>query len=905
MLKIIFGLSLDESSYPASETLPSGILLVGPQKFLHVLETHLGLQRPAPTEVFLRLEQYRQALKQYLLEYPTCFFAHSFHSAQFAVSADLLNRRDELLLEGWDFEVRQEAGSRLMDLARVESIFQNRQISKPAATPGFAERFNDVVQAIVPGVLAIEWVELTEPLRYLPAHWQRLINKLKACDIRVKESILPPPSGDLDLHNFQNFLLGFQPFTQKVRLKADGSLLILRGQAETELAAYLANLLRRNPAWRPACLIPSKNRVLDNAIIQEGLPSLGILSASLARPTMQILKLVGAFMWTPIDPYKILEFLTLPIKPLHYGLGQRIAESMAQLPGIKGESWYAVVLPYLQELENKEQSDSRIDFAEIRFQYDFWFERKQYDIEKPAPKRDAVEIYDYLSHWASRTAEADQANTTLPLLAIQASRVAALLEALPETTISYLDLERLVRTVYESAPIVFREKEAGHLPYVYDPGAFNTAADRMIWWNFIQLESDYFFSRWYKQEVDYLASQSVVLKSPQAENDLLIWKRNHAVASAKKQLLLVIPENINGTATDMHPLYGSLEAFFENIEDILWSPSQHLKPQVVSEEFSLPQLVDIPMKRLASPRPFVQLERPLDLATRSSETPTGLETLLYYPYRWLFRHVIKLHSSPILSVAKEHTLYGNLAHKAFENLLAMQPLDWSKQEVEGWLEEKLNALLPREGAVLLMYGKEPERAGFFRKVKHAAWSLINHLRDNDWKIVGAEWPLQGHFLGLEINGRADLVLQRGDEVAIVDFKWSGATRRKNMIKSEEDIQLTLYSWLVKADDSWAHTAYFILENGKLIARNQMAFAGAQAAAPDIQHQEAHRRILAKMSATYQWRFDQLKKGWIEIRCQKTSKQLDEIYGDIIFDLLEPKTEDAPFDEYKTLIGLVE
>jgi hypothetical protein len=172
-------------------------------------------------------------------------------------------------------------------------------------------------------------------------------------------------------------------------------------------------------------------------------------------------------------------------------------------------------------------------------------------------------------------------------------------------------------------------------------------------------------------------------------------------------------------------------------------------------------------------------------------------------------------------------------------------------------------------------------------------------------VVATEKALEGKFLGIPVNGRADLVLEKDGELAVIDLKWRGARRREETIKNEEDLQLVLYSKLLTDDHTWAHTAYFIIENSKLIARNSQAFKEVNAISPDSDHVQVHERILARMQATYDWRIQQLQQGKVEVRCQQTQLDLEEAYQNQLLDLLEMKSEDAPFDDYRTLINLID
>ena len=245
-------------------------------------------------------------------------------------------------------------------------------------------------------------------------------------------------------------------------------------------SSWLAKKLGQNQKFKPLCLIPEKSRAIDNALIQEGLPSLGILSASLARPSLQILKLVTTFLWQPIDPYKILEFVSLTVKPLRDDLAFQIAIQIARTPGINSQGWRIMIGRYFANLEEQAQNDTTIDVASVRSQFDFWFNRRRFDVSRTVPKKDAIEIFEYLQNWAiEEFQDSNEKNTSMIVLSDQARRVKDLLEALPQATtqLSNLELERIVRTIYEPSPVLFKEKEIGHLSFVHQSSAIIDSSD--------------------------------------------------------------------------------------------------------------------------------------------------------------------------------------------------------------------------------------------------------------------------------------------------------------------------------------------------------------------------------------------------------------------------------------------
>jgi len=454
-LSIYFGLELDDKVYPQGEATEGGVHYHGPKGLLLLLESHLGLIGYSESINYLRIAQYRQALQEYLRIHKDAFYSKTYEADQLATAEELLTRRDELLLAGWDFEIANDLPERLAVLAAVEELIEeDDEIILPK---GFADRFIDVLEVCEDTPSPIGNIYLNEPHDLLPFHLQRLMDALASQGTTVSQIPQPTLEGTTDLAIFQQALEGKRI---KTDLKKDGSLLILKTKRDTEAATFLAKLLQINPSYRPACLIPAKTRVLDNALIQEGLPSLGILSASLARPT------------------------TLPVKPIESDLAVIIARLIAQKPGLNSDSWYAAVNEYFEELEVKAKEDPILDVDKIRKQYQFWFERRRYNINRSVPKEEVIEIFEHVASWASKTFEAEgSANNSLLVLSEQSKRIKELMEALPDSYnyISNLELERIVRTIYAPSPVVFKDVEMNHLPFVYHPSALIQPVPDLLW----------------------------------------------------------------------------------------------------------------------------------------------------------------------------------------------------------------------------------------------------------------------------------------------------------------------------------------------------------------------------------------------------------------------------------------
>jgi ATP-dependent helicase/nuclease subunit B len=897
-----FGLDFDDIVFPRPNT-EGGHFYVGPKGILKFLEKQLGLEGFDDRVEHVRTEQYRQILVRYTKTNEAVFFKASFEADQLACALALLARRDELLLAGWDFD-EKTPHERLRVIAEIEALKDNTAMPLKAA---FADRFVEVLTQLEYKEVPLSTVIIQEPKLFLPPQYHRLFSLFEQKNITVLqaddgvEALDFYPTTDLSI--FKKFVLNSLPKSEKQPLPADGSLTIIEANNDIDAAAFIAKVMQLNPSFQPAFLIPDKNRLLDDALIHNGLPSFGLPSASLGRPTLQLLKLVTTFLWKPIDPYKILEFVTLATKPIDNDLSNVIATCLAQRPGLDSDLMYAAVHKFFDELREKAKTDANINVKKIEDDYHFWFKRRQYSIETHAPKEDITTIFIKLKEWA--TEEKGIGKNSLGVLAEQAQRVQEILEELPpnDKSLTYLELERIIRTVYEPAPVQPSPREIGHYRFVHHESCLLEKTDALVWWNFTDTEGVHFFSKWYKTEWDYFVKRHIRLQTPQDENALMLWKRIQPILKTNKQLVLIYPKKVNGSDAVEHPLFSHLHACFGDLGKIKFNINnaenfeQHLK-------LKKPETVQLEPHRLGKTPTFVALNNKA-LQERDIETLTSLETLFYYPHQWVFAHKAKLRKSSILSIVKDNTLKGNLAHRFFELIFKEDnPIEWSREKVHEWIDLNSTNLMQKEAATLMMYGFEPERVQFVRQVKYAIWTLISHIRQNKWRIEASEMNLDGTFGTTPVKGKADLVLHRGKEFCVLDLKWSGHGYRERLIKNGADLQLVMYSRLLNEETDWAHTGYFIMDNARLLARNTDAFSEIKPLMPDVNAFDKNEQIWAKMLSTYNWRVAQFKVGKIEIRTEKTAKELEEIYGAELLDVLEMKEEDSKFDDFRTLIGLV-
>jgi PD-(D/E)XK nuclease superfamily len=872
-MTIHFGNDFDGTVLNCQENAAAAAFFAGPNKLLQWLEAQLGLSGYNANSDYLRIELYRQSLSQSA----GAFYAQSFEADRFATAEFLLGWRDELLLAGWNFDAAAEGlPTRLQTLAEVEALFR-KKINDPelsAAALGFADRFEQVLQRLKHGGIPSLKLRLYEAENLQQPIIQRFLAFLRLFPEKYAIEFVSPGNAGLS---------------------KDVEVLILKCRRDSDAATFLAQTLRDNPGLNPVFLAPQPSLALEQSLLSEGFAAMGIQSASLARPSLQVLKLAPAFLWDPVDVFKVMEFLTLPLKPLDAGLALEIARVMAEKPGFFSDTWFAAIYGYLENTDIPEAA---------RGQYEFWFDRRRYPADQTAPKRDAVVLYAYLQEWARvYYEESGSNNSSLLVLAEQARRIHELLETLPEQRIAYLELERIVRTIFEASPIQLAPTEKGSFRFVHAPGAISTPVDTLIWWDFLAKNETPPPDKWQKAERVWLETQGIVLRSPRLQSQLNQLLAQRPFQYCTRRLLLVVPDQAEGAEALPSLLMSDLEvAMGEKFQDCIYCIDLEPDRLRLAHILKMPAQTSLPVLSGQRTRPLLQIAKPEQVRSAEYETPTNLESLFYYPHRWFFRQKLKLFPSSLLSVTGDNTLLGSLAHRFFETLLEQDLSGLDKKAVYEWVEEQALSLLPKEGATLLLYGREPERKAFLNRVKNAAWSLVSLLRSNGWAVEQTEMKLEGYFGDTPIRGKADLVLSRGEERAIIDLKWSGAKRRKELIMNGEDLQLVLYAKLLPPVEEWPHTAYFILEEGKIIARNAMAFSESVVAGrSNDDHISACTAIFEKMERTHQWRLAQINKGMIELRTSRTAAELEALYEGQLFDLLEMKNEDARWDDYRILV----
>ncbi len=905
--------------------LSDNVLYAGELKLLEFLEKQLGIFTPRRRDDHLRIEYYRLLLEDYSIK-NSCFYAQSFKADALACAEHLLGKRDELILSGLNFsEITNTVPDRLRVFAGVETENSENKnhYDHFTKTEGFADRFISVLKLYEISTFKFNSISVLEPHTILPIHLQNFLkiseNKGVVCidtiDNDFKKNNDEKHLSVTNIQIFKNFLEGeLNNEAIKKISPTDNSIIILEAPNESDAAIFLSHLIKYNAGFNPFFLVKDSHRVLDEALLLNGLPTMGLASSSEVRPSLQILKLVTAFLWKPFETDKVLQFVSLKQKPLNYELGRVIAQLLNEKPGIGSETWKQQIAIFFSNYETITADDeTRENIESVRKAFNFWFNRTRYDINSEAPLKEVTAIFEYIQKWSSEQfSKSKGKNVAMRVLTEQSRRIFEYFEALiatGEREINKQNIERVIRVIVEATPFQPTINTVHSTPYAYHESLIPTDTETLVWWNFTDSELAIEPLFWEENEINYLEHIGIEINTPKKNQTQQLLYQKLPFLNTRQQIILVVPRVITGVEVKEHPLLSYLKVCFTDIYRFYvhhqnYSLEESSFPTVLNESFNYPK------KEILLPYSLQTVPAHLELGVdayenRTHENISTIDNVLFYPHQWFLGSVLNLRRSNLVSSMSENILRGRTAHRFFELILNSDFYFWNKEDVEKWFDENALQILENEGVLLLQYGEETNLKNFIDRVKRSIWTLMNYIRQDGWRVLATEKKLEATLGDLNLRGISDLVLQRSNEICIVDLKWSGMTSKKNLIINREDFQLILYGHAHATENIYKiHGAYFIIESAKLLVRNNEAFSKINPLDKDAGSKETMQHILNKIDATYKWRHGQFESGLIEIRTDANVKFLEDYYNNKPENILEMRTKADDYDNFSLLVSNV-
>lgn len=485
-------------------------LTLGPLGLLQELELRLGLTTSA-TSNLLRTVDYVKLLRDYLPAHPDSPFAPSFETDEFNLAAELLRWRDLLRLAGWKASMRG-ISPRIDLLADLEASF---------ARPALGDRWQAVLEELPKHRLADWTLELHAPKQLLFPLYGRLIDRLGACGVRIRESV--------------------QQATRPEQVR--------RIRVRDFMEAF-----RRIPTLAPKrwTLICSRGKLLNNVLRLNGCPT---TESSIRENDSSVVQLFEAGFTLFIHPseelpeavdiYRLLNYLQARPNPIPARINLALQRLLTSEAGIDPARWQATIDEAMAaDDEADEEARNR-----IRRRLDTLLNPFFEAVSPRAIPLDQLRTYARsLRGWAlQRSRLGDEASGALPQLAEMCDVMLALLETCSGDTIDGQLLQGWISSIRIDASIRNTEAQVGSFDVVEHPAALVDPIDRAVWVDCMGMpELHYDFEFLSPDERIGLERQGVRVWSRTEEMKVELELIRRGVGQVRRELILITPESDRG-----------------------------------------------------------------------------------------------------------------------------------------------------------------------------------------------------------------------------------------------------------------------------------------------------------------------------------------------------------------------
>ena len=832
-MHVTFGMALDGAEW--SENGASlGQIRVGPAGLLDLFETRLGLGglRAHPAR---RIDAYMARLQD--VAHQGAWFEASMEADPWSTARQLLAWRDELVEAGWDGRTGSEASPRLASLTLVEGA------PGPELSPGPADRLRSVLEFLSDGLHpGIDRVQLADAAGLLPPIWRVVMGRLSTAGVRVEEVDASPAwTGESNLAVIQSEMHGV-PRGGIDPTRDDDSLLLLEGHDEWEAAEAMALWLRGGPDPSDVTLIcGSDSGILDQALARHGLPIVGRSEASPWRGVLQVLPLVLANAWSPLDVRVLGELLSISSGPVPGWAASRLLRALTREPGVGGGEWTQAMDDIERQkarfLEADGESRPEEEARQFRSRLDELLATRRFPRDPGIPEGELHERCQWVIDTLVPRVRHDRLSAAAVEHAVDMQALAQGKGELPRILV-----ERMLDSVLGvGSPSLHLRPEAAPWRVVRSPAQVIHPAGTVLWWDF----SDSFASPatwWSGPERTALEKQGVTLEPSRLrrQREAAGWRRG--LLNARERLLLFHSVRRCGEPSSPHPLWDEIRhaagvrpgsARAGKIEEALRRDCGDL---AVEGRWNLAgremELESVRVVERTEPAAKYRID-PEAIRAPGALSFSRMSTMIGCPMSWTLG-TTGLRTSPIRDIPSGARMMGNLCHRVVEDLYSEGRRHWTPDEAEKRAAALFDGLIGSMASELLLEGHSLDRQRYRKAVTEAVGSLVEAINRHGLEVEATEAPLVAARTEGDGNpdprwpagcdsfrGRADLLLRdRRGHRFILDLKWSGSSRyKREELEAGEALQLAAYAWMLRSstgEDESVHSGYFMLAQGELL-----------------------------------------------------------------------------------------
>ena len=875
---LTFGMYLDGSRWSEKQA-SVGELQLGPSGMLGLLATQLGLSAPTvhPAE---RINQYMKRLEA--CDDKSMWFHKSFIADAWSTAKQMLDWRDELIGAGWEgqpldsrFRGNDMAGGNDMNSvesgsARLKALVKVERVDMPLAF-GKEDRLREVLRELKQtDKVSIADIRLWEPTELLPPIWQKIFNRLRKMGVAIEsaEPVRREPRAS-NLASIQTVMTGetdSAPISDN-----DHSLTLVKATDEWEAAENLALWLGADKGANKevAIVCGTDTDVLDQALQRHGLPQLGYSESSRWRASLQILPLVLANAWKPVDVQRLVELLSLSMAPVPGFAARYLLWALNKAPGVGGDAWKRalgiIAEKSVERALKKGQPGAKDKAVKLIDELDAFLVTDRYLPDSGIPEDSLKQRCQWVIDWFDPKKNDD------PMLK-DATGHAREMQKLADGkgNIARVTVERMLDSVIgagSSSPDRF-EQVAPWL-VVAEPGQITKPVGTVIWWGFVDPLAQALGS-WNDSERSNLWKLGIELEDPFnfRRREARAWA--NAFKQAEDHFLMFFPERMNGEIVYHHPFWDEIHSAAikskpEREEDaVIARLTKEEKDLRCDDRWRLAGREALLQKVIKAEQipPATAYAIPAEAVyPPESLSYSQMKTMIGCPMQWALQYHAGLSAGDTPSVLTGNQMIGKLCHRVIEKLFTESDKRWAPKTAEARALELYDSLVVSMASELLLDGKELEKNRARAAIGNAVRRLVELIERLDLTVEKTEETLDGDMDGIPFSGYADLILRdSAGHPFVLDLKWSTTSSyMKNEVIDGLALQLAVYAWMMPRASSgkWAHGGYFMLAQGDLLSDSELL--GDEA----LVSKQPLKDIWARGTRSWSQHLETLKSGRLE------------------------------------------
>ena len=781
----------------------------GTEVLLNWLETKLGLLGPGIPKANRVTD-----LANSLDGIADGVFSQSLATDRWATSSELLVRYDELRMAGWNGDDDETLPMLIRDMAHATD-------GKPLFFADQAMRLQNVLHTLSDGQkLPTHRCVLEDPIELWPPMWRAVLNQLtvenatrglsagaKGTALRAAQEIVN--AGKL------------QPISQ------DASFRFVATRSETAACEFVAATLAKSQELLSETVVYCESDAvalrLDACLNRLGLPTMGSTAVSRAHPVLQVLPLCLSLCWDPVDPQVLLDFLTLPVNPIPRPVAMPLVESLVEQPGLGSAKWEATIAE-LCKVENDPD-------GKVRARIDAWLMCGR--VARNASLSSAVirSRCGLVAQWAAGRAlvllkdvggEPTHLAEALQVAAGHASALGELVES-QGRTLTEPQLSRLVEEVTSIGVSVapFREAFGGPLR-VRTLAESDAPFKRLVWLGLGTGDTP--ACPWPVAELEKINSAGIDLDDGSRALSALRSAEARGFSKIQESLLaILLPQDLTQR---WHPIWLAIRTTLVGrdeptaLDDLFTSGNENaITPFVFAS-------AENPIVPASPERPLWDVPADL-LRDRNSVSASELQDRLGCPLKWVFNYQARLKPSSIAELPGDFQLKGTFCHGVLERMLGGGGDLPTVDEAANLIGQIFDERLPLDAAPLAQPDQMLERRKLRTELVNATRILVGALSSGGYRISGIEVEVEGEAFGKPIIGSIDCLAVRDDaQEAVIDFKYAGRRKYRELIQKGRAVQLATYAHSRRQGTGpFPAAAYLVLADAQLYTPSGSPLSG--------------------------------------------------------------------------------